>query len=166
MIWLDYVLIIIIALSALYGFFRGIVREILSLIGWVVSFWVALKFSHKLTGLFDGMFSNEGLLYGVSFVALLLITLIAFTIVSMIIGRFVKLTGLGLVDRGIGAVFGIGRGVLIVAALVFFGNMTPLAAGEAWNQSALIGPFKEFATWATDFRSKDANKILPPVDEL
>ena len=165
MIWLDYALIIIIAASALFGFFRGIVREILSLIGWVFSFWVALRFSHNLTGLFEGMIANEGLLYGVSFVALLIVTLIACMLVSYFVGRFVKLSGLGFVDRGIGAVFGIFRGLLIVTVLVFFGNMTPLAAGESWQQAVLIGPFKDIAVWAMDFRTTDVNKELPPVEE-
>jgi len=165
MTWLDYTLIIIIVLSALYGFFRGIVKEILSLVGWVFSFWVALKYSHNLTGIFEGMIANDGLLYGVSFVALLLITLIVCMIVSYVAGKFIKLTGIGFVDRGVGAVFGIFRGLLMVTALVFFGNMTPLAAGEKWGQSMLIGPFKEIATWAMDFRTDDIKRDLPKVEE-
>jgi len=165
MIWIDYTLIIIIALSALYGFFRGIVREILSLIGWVFSFWVALKYSHNLTGLFEGMGANEGLLYGVSFVALLLLTLIACTLISYVTGKFIKLSGMGFVDRGIGAVFGIFRGLLIATALVLFGKMTPLADGQQWAQSILVGPFNEIAVWAMDFRSVDASRSLPPVEE-
>jgi len=165
MTWLDDVLIIVIVLSALFGFYRGIIKEILSLVGWVFSYWVALKYSHNLTWLFEGMVSDNGLLHGVSFVALFLITLIVFMIISLIVGRFIKLSGLGFADRGIGAAFGLARGLLIATLLVFFGNMTPLAAGETWGQSTLVGQFKEFSTWAMDFRSTDENRPLPPMEE-
>jgi membrane protein required for colicin V production len=165
MTWVDYVLIVAIVLSALFGFYRGIIKEILSLVGWVFSYWVALKFSHNLTGLFEDMVANKTLLQGISFAALFLVTLIVFMIISFIIGRFIRLSGLGPIDRGIGAVFGLARGALIATLLVFFGNMTPLAAGEAWSGSALVGSLSDFATWATDFRSSDKNRILPPVEE-
>ena len=165
MTWLDYVLIIVIVLSALFGFYRGIIKEILSLIGWVFSFWVALKFSQDVSGLFEGMISDSGLLYGVSFVALFLITLVVFMIISFVVGRFIKLSGLNSVDRGIGAVFGLLRGLLIATLLVFFGGTTPLSARESWQGSTLVGPFKEMADWAMDFRSTDPDHVLPPVEE-
>lgn len=165
MIWVDYVLIAIIALSALFGLFRGIVREILSLVGWALSFWIALKYSHNLNSVFDGIIASDGLLYGVSFVTLLIISLIACAIVNYAISKFVNLSGIGFIDRGIGAVFGVFRGLLIATVLVFFGNMTPLSAGQLWSQSRLIGPFNEIATWATDFRSVDADRVLPEVEE-
>ncbi len=166
MTWLDYALIIIVALSALFGFYRGIVKEVLSLVGLVFSFWVALKYSQNLTGFFSGMIENDSFLYGVSFVALLLITLALWAIITFVVGRFIRLSGIGAIDRGFGAVFGVFRGLLIVTVMVFFGNMTPLAAGELWQQSVLIGPFKDVASWAMDFRSNDADRVLPPVDEL
>ena len=165
MIWIDYALIIIIVLSALYGFYRGIIKEILSLVGWVFSYWVALKYSHNLTGLFEGLISNEGLLYGITFAAILIITLIVCTIVSYVVGRFIKFSGMGFVDRGIGSLFGVVRGLVIVTAMVFFGNMTPLAGGQEWTQSSLIGPFNDLAMWATDFRSDVTDRKLPSIEE-
>jgi len=49
MLWIDYVIIGIIALSAIISIVRGFVKEVLSLAAWILAFWVALTFSPQLS---------------------------------------------------------------------------------------------------------------------
>ncbi|HEY4731799.1 MAG TPA: CvpA family protein [Gammaproteobacteria bacterium] len=164
MTWLDYTLLIIIALSALYGFYRGIVREILSLVVWVFSFWVAVRYAHYLAGTFEGTIANDELRYGLSYAMLLIVSLIVCTIAGYFAGKIFSLPGIGFVNRSIGMLFGIFRGLLIATILVFFGNMTAYAGDPLWQQSTLIATFSKFATWAMDFRSGDETE-MPEIEE-
>ena len=72
MIWLDYALLTVVALSALYSVFRGFVREVMSLLGWVLSFWMAIKFSDPVAGLFDGIIESPGARFSLAFLLLFL----------------------------------------------------------------------------------------------
>lgn len=166
MTWFDYALIIIIALSALVGLYRGIIREILSLVGWVLSFWLAIRYSHYLSGTFEGTIANDELRYGLSYATILVVSLIVFMIASYFVGKVFSLPGVGFVNRSIGMLFGVFRGLLIATILVFFGNMTAYANDPLWKQSTLIPTFSEIATWAMDFRSKNEDGAeMPEIEE-
>lgn len=150
MIWLDYALLIIVALSALYSVFRGFVREVLSLIGWVLSFWVAIKFSGQLAGYFEDIIAIPGVRFGVAFLLLFLGIMVGSIFISRLVVSLVKLGGLRGFDRFIGAGFGVARGLIIVTVLVLLGGLSPLAQDTAWQQSLMVPYLQKFATWATD----------------
>lgn len=150
MIWLDYVLLAVLALSAVYSIFRGFVREMLSLIGWVLSFWVAIKFADPVAVWLEGMISIAGARFVVAFLLLFVSILLTCIMVSRLVSRLIKWSGLGGFDRVIGAGFGLARGVVMVTLLVMFGTISPLSQQLVWQQSVMVGYFQKIAVWATD----------------
>jgi hypothetical protein len=60
MTWLDTVIVAVIALSTLLSLFRGVVKEVLSLAVWVLSFWLAFRYSYPASGLFEGVVLYDG----------------------------------------------------------------------------------------------------------
>ena len=60
MIWIDYILLAIISISALLSLWRGFVKEALSLVTWILALWIALNYSHVLEPLL-GSVSSEAL---------------------------------------------------------------------------------------------------------
>ncbi|MFC2553618.1 MAG: CvpA family protein, partial [Rodentibacter sp.] len=126
---------------------RGFVREVLSLASWVVAFIVASQFYPSLAAYLtqiDSLYIRNGTAIGILFV----LTLIVGAIVNFVIAQLVDKTGLTGTDRVLGAAFGLLRGVLIVAAVLFFlDTFTNFEQTEWWKESKLIPHFGFIIEW-------------------
>lgn len=147
MIWVDIVIPGIIAISALFSLMRGFVREALSLLGWLAAFWVALTFAKDLADLFLGGISLPSLRMVVAFTILFVVTLVLTALINHLASQLVKKTGLTGTDRMIGMIFGIARGVVVVAVLVMLAGFTTMPQDPWWHESVLIETFHELALW-------------------
>ncbi|VTM24818.1 Pur regulon 18 kDa protein [Stutzerimonas stutzeri] len=144
---IDYIIIGIIAFSIIVSLLRGFVREVLSLASWVVAFIVASQFYSSLAAYLtqiDSLYIRNGTAIGILFV----LTLIVGAIVNFVIAQLVDKTGLTGTDRVLGAAFGLLRGVLIVAAVLFFlDTFTNFEQTEWWKESKLIPHFGFIIEW-------------------
>jgi len=147
MIWVDYTIIGIIALSTLIGLIRGLIREALSLVAWVVAFWVAITFSSYGAELFAAYIPAPSMQLAAAFVSLFVVTLVCAAIVNYLITRLVDKTGLKGTDHMLGVIFGVARGVVVVAILVLLAGATPLPKDQWWQDSLLIDQFQTLAVW-------------------
>jgi membrane protein required for colicin V production len=155
MIWVDYAILTIIVISALISIWRGFVKEVLSLIGWILAFWVAFSFVHTGAQWLKGYISVPSVRLAVAFTVLFVVTLLVAGVVNFLLGKLVSATGLSGTDRMLGVFFGIGRGAAIVAVLVLLAGTTPLPRDPWWKQSLLIGHFQQMALWARGFLPAD-----------
>ncbi len=149
MTWLDVVILALIGLSAIYGAFRGFVREVLSLVVWVLSFWAASQLTWDAATYLEDWIPYQDARLIATFVALFFAVLVVGMLVSRLIAGLARASGLG-GDRSLGVLFGLLRGVVIVALLVMVTAVTPLADDAAWQQSWLVGHFETLATWSLD----------------
>lgn len=150
--WADVIIIAIVLLSALISLFRGFVREALSLASWVLAFWVALTFSHPLSDLLVNTIHSPTLRMGAAFGGIFIVVLIICAIINYFITALVHSTGLSGTDRLLGAVFGLIRGVLLVAALLLVARLTtPMAQETWWSGSRLIQYFEPVEVWLQEF---------------
>ncbi|QCR35463.1 colicin V production protein [Nissabacter sp. SGAir0207] len=147
MVWIDYVIIAIIGFSALVSLIRGFVREALSLVSWGCAFFVASHYYPYLAiyfTRFEGELVRNGIAIGILFIA----TLLVGAVVNYVIGTLVERTGLSGTDRVLGVCFGALRGVLIVAAILFFlDTFTGFSQSADWKQSQLIPQFSIIIRW-------------------
>ncbi|HDR1569466.1 TPA: CvpA family protein, partial [Pasteurella multocida] len=140
-------IIAIIAFSIIISLLRGFIREVMSVASWVVAFFVANHFypylANYLTQI-ESLYLRNGTAIAILFVA----TLIVGGIVNHILGELVDKTGLTGTDRVLGACFGLIRGVLIVAALLFFmDTFTNFSQTVWWKESKLIPHFGFIVEW-------------------
>lgn len=147
----DFIILIILLISVLISFWRGFLREALSLTTWVAAFWVSISFHSQLAQLLTHKISTPGLRLLVAFAALFLGVFIAGSIISHLVIQLIKKTGFGGTDRLLGAGFGLLRGVLIVALGVMAGEMLQLNNNPAWQSSVLLPWFEQVAGWLQQF---------------
>ncbi|MGF1616014.1 MAG: CvpA family protein [Gammaproteobacteria bacterium] len=152
--WVDYTILGIIGLSALVSTLRGFFKEAFSLLGWVLAFWVALTYTSPLAAHLSGLISIPSVRLGAAFFVLFVVTLLVVTLVNFLIGQLIEKTGITATDRLLGVVFGVARGVIIVAVIVLLAGLTTLPQEPWWRESSLIAHFQVIAM--------ELRKLLPP----
>ena len=131
----DWILLAVLGLSLLLGVWRGIVQEVLSLSGWVVAFYVSQLYAPLAAAWLPMEGSSQMLRYAAGFVVVFIAVLVATVLVSWVVKKLVSAVGLGLLDRLLGSIFGLMRGVVILLAATVIVGMTPMRETEAWKQA-------------------------------
>jgi membrane protein required for colicin V production len=135
MTWLDYAVIAVLLLSIAWGAWRGLVYEVLSLAGWIIAFLAANLFAAPFSERFpQGM--RQELRVVVAFVLIFVGTLMLATLASALLARIVKVSVLHSLDRWLGALFGLMRGLLILIAFAMLAGLTSLPRKPVWIDSA------------------------------
>jgi membrane protein required for colicin V production len=135
----DFMVIGVVGLSAVLAFMRGFVRVFVSLASWVIGVVGALRFSELVGGMLPDFGETPATRYVTAFALILIGVLIAGALVGYLLSRLVHAVGLGFLNRTLGALFGIARGLLIAVILVLFAGMTT-APRMDWWQNALTSP--------------------------
>jgi len=157
--WADWVIIAILAISALFSIRRGFVKEALSLVTWVSAFIVARLFSGAMAVVLEKYIETPSVRIASAFALLFVIMLILGAIVSNLFEMLVSATGLSATDRVLGMGFGIVRGALVVVVLVALAAHTPAIEDEWWDQSQLIPHFALMESWTRDVAS-DIGQVI------
>ena len=138
----DYLVLFVLVSSVVISTLRGLVKEILSLLGWVVAFVVANMYGARLAPLLPELVSGETARLIAAFVILFLGVRILMGLLSLAIGAVITASGLSLADRGLGGLFGLARGIVIVLAAVILSGMTAIPQQDFWR-NALLSPMAE-----------------------
>ena len=116
---LDIAILLIVGISGLIAWYRGLMRELLGLASWVIVFFGAWYGCALVQPLFEKFISHPDVAKWASIAALALIILIVCTIINAIIAHKLRKTFLKTPDQMLGFVFGVLRGILVVS-LIFF----------------------------------------------
>lgn len=131
----DWILLTVLAASMLVGAWRGLVYEVMSVMGWIAAFllaqWLAPEVAEKL----PMQSSGETLRYAAAFVLVFIASVFAAGLISALMKRLISAVGLRPVDRILGAVFGLFRGLILLLALSVVVHMTALQESDWWLES-------------------------------
>jgi membrane protein required for colicin V production len=116
--WFDLVLLVILAASVMTSFRKGLSREVIGLASVVVALLCGVWFYGLAGGLLTPYVSSPGVAHLLGFFIVFVGVMLVGGIVSAIVGRFLRVTGLSFFDHILGAGFGLLRGALIAIALV------------------------------------------------
>ena len=108
----DWILLAILGLSLLLGLWRGIVQGVLSLAGWVAAFYVSQMYAPMAAAWLPMEGSSQMLRYAAGFVVVFIAVLVVTVLVSWMVKKLISAVGLGPLDRLLGSLFGLMRGVV------------------------------------------------------
>ena len=152
---LDWMIITVVVLSTLLSLKRGFVKEVMSLVTWVVAFIIAVKFTSPLQTLLIDQVQNDQIRYVVAFIALFIATLVLGALVNFVLGSLVQVTGLSSTDRIIGMLFGFVRGGLIVVAFISLLSLSPaIEKSDMWKSSQLVPQLVVLKDWVREMLGK------------
>jgi membrane protein required for colicin V production len=140
----DYLVVFVLICSIVISTLRGLMKEMLSLLSWVVSFMLANAYSKNLSQLLPDMIPGGAPRLIVSFIALFIGVRLLMALLIMAVEAVIKAGGLTVADRGLGGLFGLARGLLIVLAAVLVCGTTAIPQQRFWRD-ALFSPLAETA---------------------
>ncbi|MEC5161400.1 membrane protein required for colicin V production [Janthinobacterium sp. CG_23.3] len=138
----DYLVLFVLICSVVISTLRGLVKEMLSLVSWVVAFVVANAYGAALAALLPDVIPGQVIRLMVAFVVLFIGVRLLMGLLAMAVDALVTATGLSLADRGLGGLFGLARGLVIVLAAVILCGMTSIPQQAFWKH-ALLSPLAE-----------------------
>lgn len=138
----DYLVIFVLIASIVISTMRGLVKEMLSLASWIVAFVVANAYGAQLALMLPAVVPGEVVRLILAFIVLFIGVRILMGLLGMAVDALIKAGGLSLADRGLGGLFGLGRGLVIVLAAVILCGMTTIPQQDFWK-NALLSPLAE-----------------------
>jgi membrane protein required for colicin V production len=138
----DYLVIFVLIASVVISTMRGLVKEMISLASWIVAFVVANAYGAELAKLLPAMVPGEVVRLILAFIVLFIGVRILMGLLGVAVDALIKAGGLSLADRGLGGLFGLGRGLVIVLAAVILCGMTTIPQQDFWK-NALLSPLAE-----------------------
>ena len=146
----DILILVILGYSLVRGLFRGLVKEISSIIGVFGGFYAAYTYYKLLANLLSSIIHDVAYLNILSFLIIFCVVLIVVSMLGVIIKYLLNIAFLGWVDRVGGFVFGLAKGILIVS-VIFISLTAFLPKGSAFIKNSVLAPH---VSWVSEKMAK------------
>lgn len=138
----DFVVLGLVAVSLVIGVWRGVVSEMLALVAWIVAFLAAHSWGMQAGTWMTTLLADPFLRVVAGHAAVFVGVLVLFVLARRLMLLLLKVVGLRPLDRVLGAVFGVARGLLVVWLAVLLSGFTDLPRESWWRQAWLAPPFE------------------------
>ena len=145
--WVDLAVLGVAILSLGIGIARGLVRELLSLVSWVLAAWFAWLYGDDLAVLLQSWVKSKHLSLITGSMAVFFGSLLALSIGGSLINRLFHATGLTGMNRLMGAVFGLARAMVVIVLILFAARFTLAPTQDWYNRSVLIPYLEPSVNW-------------------
>ena len=152
--WVDIGLVAVVVVSIIVGLVRGLVFEMLSAVGWFAAYFAAQWLSSEVAPYLPVGDPGSALNHGAAFACTFIVALIVWGLSAKLIRMLIRATPLSVLDRILGAGFGIVRAMIVLLALATVVGLTPMMKSPAWQQS--VG-----AVWLQS-ALRGLKPVLPP----
>jgi membrane protein required for colicin V production len=143
----DVFILLIVLGSTLIGVLRGFVREAVSVAFWILAIWLSWKLGPAVEPHLGGLLADPSVAPWAGRLVILVIVLLLGWIVGMLLGYLTRSLGLGPMDRILGLLFGVVRGMVLVGLLIIGGELLHMNNEEWWRQSKLVPYGESVGDW-------------------
>jgi len=133
--WVDWALLAVLVVSVAVGLWRGLVFEVLSLVGWVAAYIAAQASCPTVAPLLPIGVAGGALNQGAAFALVFVLALVVWALALGLLRKLIHATPLQVVDRVLGGGFGLLRGAVLLLAVATVVSLTPAARSPAWQHS-------------------------------
>jgi membrane protein required for colicin V production len=145
MVTLDYIVLAVILSSAVVGAFRGFLREVISVISWVLAVWIAWRLAPSLAPKFGGALRDPTYGIWVARALIFLLVVIVGYFIGAVVNHFVRLSMFSGLDRFLGFMLGLLRGLVVVGIGIILAQAVRLDGEAWWKQSRLTAAMQPVA---------------------
>lgn len=138
----DFVILGLVAMSLAIGVWRGVVSEILALVAWIAAFLAAHAWGTQAGAWMTPLLADPFWRVVAGHVAVFVGVLVLFVLARRLMTLLLKVVGLRPLDRVLGAMFGVARGLLVAWVAVLLSGFTDLPRENWWRQAWLAPPFE------------------------
>ena len=165
---IDIIIAVALTASIIIGFVRGFVKEFISIAALVIAIWAALYFGPAVGEISQSWLSSVELQTWFGRILVFAIFLSIGGLLGWGISKLIRLSVLSGLDRFMGSLFGMLRGVLLVALVMIGGQFSGFDNDDWWKQSRLLPYFAEVADWIKVMAPVGYELIVPDevADEL
>lgn len=156
----DLLILGVLVVSMVLGLIRGFVREAIAVLAWLGGLWLAWRYAPLIEPFLGGAVGEPPVSTWTARALIVLAVLIVGWLVAGILSHLLRHSGLSLlVDRLLGATFGLLRGAVVVAVFVLLGQFVEMTEVPWWQQSKLLPYAAELAGWIQTF-AETGMKVL------
>jgi membrane protein required for colicin V production len=141
----DAAIVGVLGVSTLFAWLRGIVRSVLGFVAWIAGLVAGFLFSPPLARMLPGFPDHPLLPQAIAFVLIFVAAILAGALIAWPIRAVIHGAGLGFIDRGLGAVFGVVRGLVLVLVFVVAAGLSSLPERDWWQNSLFAPPLEAAA---------------------
>jgi membrane protein required for colicin V production len=138
----DYLVIAAVLISAIIGAMRGFLREAVALVTWLLALFIAWHFADLVEPHLGGLLAGSYVKPWAARVIIVILVLLLGAAVGALLNYFVRLSIFSGMDRFLGLIFGLLRGVVLLGVFVILGQLLRLDDERWWTRSLLI-PYGE-----------------------
>lgn len=158
---IDILIAVALLISIVVGFFRGFVKEAISISVLLFAIWAALNFGPQVGNVSENWFSSEELQKWAGRLLVFVVILAVGGLLGWGVSKLVRMSALGGIDRLLGSGFGAVRGVVLMAILIIGGQYAGFDNDEWWLQSRAIPHFEVVANWLKIMAPKGYELLVP-----
>ena len=157
----DIAIVAVLLISLLMGMFRGLVREVLALFSWLAALWVAYRYAVPGAEYLEPYLDQPQLRVVAAFALIFVVVLIVMSMISYLLSRLFSATGITGVDRSLGTLFGLVRGIVIVALLILGATFVDFTTQPWWKESLLVHHFDPATEFIKSLLPEDVAQHIP-----
>ena len=143
----DVLIVLVVLSSTIAGLLRGFIREAVSLVFWILAIWAAWKWGPLVEPHLGGLLTGPNVAPWVGRLVVLVLVLLIGWAVGLLLSYFTHGIGLGFMDRGMGLLFGLMRGAVLVGLMIIAGELLHLNQEDWWNRSKLVPYGETLGDW-------------------
>ena len=146
--WADAGIILILVVSSLFSLWQGLIKELLSMVNWLIAFILATMLRGWMAGFLVDLIETPSLRELTAFAIVFFVSLLIFAMINKLLDELIEFSGLGPLDHVFGLAFGAVRGFfLVMVILIVVHKALPVEQDPWWQESVLIPKLMQFEGW-------------------
>lgn len=152
----DLTMIVVLAVFTIFGAWRGLVREVISILTWAVACVLAWFFAEKVSHWFTGFLDEPALRQLLAFVVIFVAVFILGMVLSWLIHKALPAKrGFQIANLAFGGLFGALRGAMIIVVVFLVMGLTSIPQRGWWRESTLAPYFQRVAVAVSGYLPRD-----------